>query len=204
MPSSSGDWRSGRMGELLPTLAAQSIRDGLLEYLETTFALSDLPARLAMAEFLEHPDRGHLQGARTCGCGCRSAQRPKGGGRRLTGIRSTTVRASRRMAIRREAFARLSSAGLGPERASAADARDDRYRLGQDRGIPLPDPRPRPAREGARRDRDEGADPVPDECAGQRPGAAARRADHDASVARRRHRRPVHGPAGSGAHEGER
>lgn len=50
------------MGELLPTLAARSIRDGLLEYLETTFALSDLPARLAMAEFLEHPSEGIFKG----------------------------------------------------------------------------------------------------------------------------------------------
>jgi ATP-dependent helicase YprA (DUF1998 family) len=62
MWSLSGGWRSGLMGELLPTLAAQSIREGLLEFLETTFSLADLPARLAMREFLEHPTEGIFKG----------------------------------------------------------------------------------------------------------------------------------------------
>lgn len=101
------------MGELLPTLAARSIRDGLLEYLETTFALSDLPARLAMVEFLEHPSEGIFKGPylrlrlpfRPAADGWRDAldwhPLDEGSGFAPYGHQA-------------EAFARLSSAGLGP------------------------------------------------------------------------------------------
>jgi ATP-dependent helicase YprA (DUF1998 family) len=102
------------MGELLPTLAAQSIRAGLLEYLETTFALSDLPARLAMAEFLEHPTEGIFKGPylrlrlpfRPAGEGWRSALdwHPLDDGEGFIPYGHQA-----------EAFARLSSAGLGPD-----------------------------------------------------------------------------------------
>lgn len=50
------------MGELLPTLAARTVRDGLVEYLETTFALADDPARRALNELLEHPQEGIFKG----------------------------------------------------------------------------------------------------------------------------------------------
>lgn len=50
------------MGELLPTLAAESVRKGLLEYLETTFALADESAKLALADFLEDPTEGIFKG----------------------------------------------------------------------------------------------------------------------------------------------
>lgn len=50
------------MGELLPTLAASGVRAGLLEYLETTFSLADRPAKLALTEFLEHPEDGIFKG----------------------------------------------------------------------------------------------------------------------------------------------
>lgn len=50
------------MSELLPSLAATSIREGLLDYLETTFSLADLPARAALNEFLEHPSDGIFKG----------------------------------------------------------------------------------------------------------------------------------------------
>ncbi|KQY51702.1 DEAD/DEAH box helicase [Nocardioides sp. Root140] len=50
------------MGELLPTIAAESVRNGLLEFLETTFALSDDSARVALKEFLEHPTDGIFKG----------------------------------------------------------------------------------------------------------------------------------------------
>ena len=50
------------MSELLPSLAAASIRDGLVDYLETTFALADLSARGALADFLQHPDDGIFKG----------------------------------------------------------------------------------------------------------------------------------------------
>ena len=102
------------MGELLPTLAAQSIRAGLLEYLETTFALSDLSARLAMAEFLEHPTDGIFKGPylrlrlpfRPAAEGWRSALdwHPLDDGKGFTPYRHQA-----------RAFARLSSATLGPD-----------------------------------------------------------------------------------------
>jgi ATP-dependent helicase YprA (DUF1998 family) len=50
------------VSELLPSLAATSIREGLLDYLETTFSLADLPARAALNEFLEHPIDGIFKG----------------------------------------------------------------------------------------------------------------------------------------------
>ena len=182
------------MGELLPTLAARSIRDGLLEYLETTFALSDQSARLAMAEFLEHPSEGIFKGPYLR---LRLPFRPAADGWRdaLDWHPLDEGKGFAPYGHQAEAFARLSSARpRSREAAPAADARHDRHRVGQDRGVPVPDPRPRPARQGARRRRDEGADPLPDERARQRPGAAPRGAHHDASVARRRHRRPVHRP----------
>jgi len=102
------------VGELLPSLAAQSIRVGLLEYLETTFALSDLPAHLAMADFLEHPTEGIFKGPylrlrlpfRPAAEGWRSALdwHPLDDGTGFTPYRHQA-----------EAFARLSSAGLGPD-----------------------------------------------------------------------------------------
>ena len=106
------------MGELLPTLAAQSIRAGLLEYLETTFALSDLPARLAMAEFLEHPTEGIFKGPylrlrlpfRPAAEGWRNALdwHPLDEGKGFTPYGHQA-----------QAFARLSSAGLGPDERPA-------------------------------------------------------------------------------------
>lgn len=50
------------MGELLPTLAAESIRAGLLDYLRTTFALADQQAARAVEEFLDDPDAGIFKG----------------------------------------------------------------------------------------------------------------------------------------------
>lgn len=40
------------MSELLPTLQARAIRQGLLDYLTTTFALADVDAQRALGEFL--------------------------------------------------------------------------------------------------------------------------------------------------------
>ncbi|GAB2776637.1 DEAD/DEAH box helicase [Nocardioides salsibiostraticola] len=50
------------MGELLPSLAADGVRSGLLDFLETTFALSDDDARLALQEFLRDPRDGIFKG----------------------------------------------------------------------------------------------------------------------------------------------
>lgn len=50
------------MAELIPTLQAQSIQDGLLDYLTTTFALADDDARLALLDFLGDHNSGLFKG----------------------------------------------------------------------------------------------------------------------------------------------
>ncbi|WP_418606672.1 DEAD/DEAH box helicase [Georgenia sp. SUBG003] len=50
------------MTELLPTVEAETIRESLLDYLTTTFALADEDARAALAEFLADPDDGIFKG----------------------------------------------------------------------------------------------------------------------------------------------
>ncbi|HEV7772337.1 MAG TPA: DEAD/DEAH box helicase [Conexibacter sp.] len=103
------------MGELLPTLAARSIRAGLLEYLDTTFALADRDLRFALADFLDDPTGGIFRGPylrlrlpfRQAADGWRDALdwHPLDDGK---GFEPYSHQA--------EAFARLSSVALGPER----------------------------------------------------------------------------------------
>ena len=50
------------MSELLPTVQAGEIHDGLLDYLTTTFALADPDAQLALAEFLSDREHGIFKG----------------------------------------------------------------------------------------------------------------------------------------------
>ncbi|WP_446664145.1 DEAD/DEAH box helicase [Flexivirga sp. B27] len=50
------------MTELLPSLEADRIRTGLVDFLTTTFALADAEPRQALNEFLEHPDNGIFKG----------------------------------------------------------------------------------------------------------------------------------------------
>lgn len=50
------------MTELLPTRQARSIQEGLLDYLSTTFALADDDARLALLEFLRDRESGLFKG----------------------------------------------------------------------------------------------------------------------------------------------
>jgi ATP-dependent helicase YprA (DUF1998 family) len=50
------------MTELLPTVQAARLRESLLDYLSTTFALADDDARAALTEFLGHPHHGLLKG----------------------------------------------------------------------------------------------------------------------------------------------
>ena len=50
------------MSELLPSAQAREIRDGLLDYLTTTFALADPDARLALADFLGDREHGIFKG----------------------------------------------------------------------------------------------------------------------------------------------
>ncbi|TNC16614.1 DEAD/DEAH box helicase [Georgenia sp. 311] len=50
------------MSELLPTVQAETIRESLLDYLTTTFALADEDARAALEEFLADPEDGIFKG----------------------------------------------------------------------------------------------------------------------------------------------
>ncbi|MFK5644882.1 DEAD/DEAH box helicase [Ornithinimicrobium sp. LYQ121] len=50
------------MSELLPTLQARELADGLVDYLTTTFALADAEPRRALREFLEDPQHGIFKG----------------------------------------------------------------------------------------------------------------------------------------------
>ncbi|USQ79188.1 DEAD/DEAH box helicase [Ornithinimicrobium faecis] len=50
------------MAELLPTLQARELANGLVDYLTTTFALADAEPRRALQEFLEDPDDGIFKG----------------------------------------------------------------------------------------------------------------------------------------------
>ena len=50
------------MSELLPTLQADRIRAGLVDYLTTTFGLTDGDARDALDRFLADPDTGMFKG----------------------------------------------------------------------------------------------------------------------------------------------
>ncbi|PXY20009.1 DEAD/DEAH box helicase [Prauserella flavalba] len=50
------------MSELLPTLQAHRIRTGLVDYLTTTFGLTDGDAREALDRFLSDPDTGMFKG----------------------------------------------------------------------------------------------------------------------------------------------
>jgi ATP-dependent helicase YprA (DUF1998 family) len=50
------------VSELLPTVQAENVRDSLLDYLTTTFALTDDDARGALAEFLSDPTNGLFKG----------------------------------------------------------------------------------------------------------------------------------------------
>ncbi|KQO65174.1 DEAD/DEAH box helicase [Curtobacterium sp. Leaf261] len=50
------------MSELLPTLQAEDIRKGLLDYLTTTFALADPETKQSLSRFLEDPEMGIFRG----------------------------------------------------------------------------------------------------------------------------------------------
>ena len=50
------------MGALLPTLQAEHLREGLTDYLATTFALTDPDAQAALTDFIGDPDAGMFKG----------------------------------------------------------------------------------------------------------------------------------------------
>ena len=187
------------MSELLPSAQAREIRDGLLDYLTTTFALADPDARLALAEFLSDREHGIFKGPylrlrlpfRAAADGWQS----------ILGWDIGLTPYGHQAA----AFARLSSADLGPDKPRPLPTL---VTTGTGSGkteaflYPILDHVLRARRE--RRDRDEGAHPVPDERPRQRPGeAACRPADH-ARGAGRDHRRPLHRAGRAAADEGQR
>jgi len=98
------------MSELLPTLQAEDVRKGLVDYLSTTFALADEDAREALDSFLRHPENGIFKGPYVR---LRLPFRPAAEGWRQSlewheGFPPYGHQAA--------AFARLSSANLGPEK----------------------------------------------------------------------------------------
>ena len=98
------------MAELLPTVQAGEIQTGLLDYLTTTFALADPEAQLALADFLSDPASGIFKGPYLR---LRLPFRPAEDGWQRTlgwdiGITPYGHQA--------QAFARLSSADIGPEK----------------------------------------------------------------------------------------
>ena len=50
------------MGALLPTLQAEHLREGLTDYLATTFALTDPDAQAALTDFVGDPNTGMFKG----------------------------------------------------------------------------------------------------------------------------------------------
>jgi ATP-dependent helicase YprA (DUF1998 family) len=50
------------MGAILPTLQAEHLREGLTDYLATTFALTDPDAQAALTDFISNPDTGMFKG----------------------------------------------------------------------------------------------------------------------------------------------
>src|SRR5690606_38252436 len=50
------------MGALLPTLQADHLREGLTDYLATTFALTDPDTQAALTDFVGHPQEGMFKG----------------------------------------------------------------------------------------------------------------------------------------------
>nr|WP_243896800.1 hypothetical protein [Actinomyces bowdenii] len=47
---------------LCPSLQAERIRASIVDYLSTTFALTDTESRSALADFLQSPERGVFTG----------------------------------------------------------------------------------------------------------------------------------------------
>lgn len=98
------------MSELLPALQAEDVRDGLVDYLSTTFALAEEDARVALDRFLRHPERGIFKGPYLR---LRLPFRPAAEGWRST---LDWYEGFPPYGHQAEAFARLSSANLGPDK----------------------------------------------------------------------------------------
>ena len=133
------------MSELLPTVQAREHPRRPARLPDHDFALADAgrPARRSTSSSATRSTASSR--ARTSGCGCRSGRPTTAGATRSSWYeRLHALRPSGRGV--RPADAAPTSAG---QAAPAADAGHHRHRLGQDRGVPVPDPRPRAARQAA-------------------------------------------------------
>jgi ATP-dependent helicase YprA (DUF1998 family) len=98
------------VSELLPTVQAEDIRESLLDYLTTTFALTDDDARAALVEFLGDPQHGLFKGPYVR---LRLPFRPAEDGWRSS---LNWFEGFPPYGHQAQAFARLSSANLSPEK----------------------------------------------------------------------------------------
>ena len=114
-----------------PTLAAEELKTNLTQYLSTTFALADPPVREALEKFLNHPVNGIFRGPYL-----RIRTPFRTAGRGLAGHPGVGAGAARSVPAPGAGLA----AAVEPRPRAAADAGDDGYRVGQDRGVPHPGP----------------------------------------------------------------
>ncbi len=192
---------------MIPALVASEIRETLLDYLRTTWALSDRELEAALFRFLSADRRdggtGVFQGPYLR---LRLPFEPAPSDARIP-LDLLVPYTAVPTPARGVAAARLE----GRPRA-AADPGGDRDGIGEDRSVPVADPRPRSARSGARRERHQSRRPLSDERAGRRPGAPHRREGPrlgrrppDAREAARRHvRRGRRQAPGDGPRSGDR
>ncbi len=168
---------------MLPSLVAEDLRASLTSFLGTTFALADDDVRAELERFVADPKDGVFRGPFVR---LRLPFRPADDGWR------------QHLDWAPDGFTPAPPPGRGVDAArvarpdAAADAGHHRHRVGQDRGVPDPDPRPLPPAAPRRAARDQGAHALPDERAGQRPGAA-----HRASWSHGTPRRSAASPPGS-------
>ena len=120
-----------------PTLAAEELKTNLTQYLTTTFALADPPVREALEQFLNDPANGIFRGPYLR---IRTPFRRADEG--LAG--HPGVGAGRARSVPAPGAGVAAAVEPGPR--AAADAGDDRHRVGEDRGVPHPGPRPLPPR----------------------------------------------------------
>lgn len=157
------------MGALLPTIQANHLREGLTDYLATTFALTDPDAQSALSDFVGHPDTGMFKGPYVR---LRLPFAPAGGNWSMhldCGRRDSYPMATK--APRSNASQPSSTIDRSPRSSPPAPARA-RPRHSSTRSS---------STSCARRPRaspDEGTHPLPDERARQRPGGAPRASHH--------------------------
>ena len=75
-----------------PTLAAEELKRNLTQYLTTTFALADQPAREGLERFLNDPAAGHVPRAVPADQDAVHGTRARTGGRSWSGRRSSRSR----------------------------------------------------------------------------------------------------------------